>query len=106
MDFPGNMEACDLKNSEKEMLEQCGAVIYVAHSRAENLKETSNQFNEFYKLMLELNPEVSMNIFFHQNDQDIYNEDRNNEATRILIESIESAIGPSANVNKNTPKTK
>ena len=33
MDFPGHYEASDIKPSEEEILQECGAVIYVADSK-------------------------------------------------------------------------
>ena len=95
MDFPGAYEASDIKPSEKEILMDCGAVIYVAHSRPDYIHETSKQLKEFYKLMMDLNPSASLNIFFHQSDIDFYNEDKMNESMRILMDSVESIIDPS-----------
>jgi len=83
MDFPGSYEASDIKPSEKEILMECGAVIYVAHSKLDSIHETSKQLKEFYRLMMEINPNASMNIFFHQSDIDFSNEDKMNESMRI-----------------------
>ena len=55
---------------------------------------------------MEINPDASMNVFFHKNDLDFYNEDKNNDATRILVEAIESTLDPAININKNNVKNK
>ena len=66
------------------------------------MDETSKQLKEFYRLMMEINPNASMNIFFHQSDLDFYNEEKANEPMRLLMEAVESIRDPTMETSKHS----
>jgi hypothetical protein len=71
----------------------------------EDIGKTAKQLKDFCRLMMKLNPNVSMNIFFHQSDVDIYNGEKTTDGIQILMEAVESirdpAMGPNKNSNSN-----
>lgn len=92
-DFPSNYDPKVASETDREIIETCGAVIYVLDIQMDVSPQAIQQFLGIFKTFSVINPKIHFSVFIHKTDLETFMlEEKRNDALKAVRDKISEEL--------------